>query len=72
MWYTRLQDFLITIDFKECNANSSLFIYKKDIHRVFLFIYVDNIVITRSDESLVERLINKTGGEFSFRELRKL
>lgn len=46
-------------------GDPSLFIYSSDGVRVFLFVYVDGIVMTRSDDNMVRTILDKLGGEFA-------
>lgn len=41
-------------------------------NRVFLFIYVDDIVIMGSNQQLLQDFINQMATKFSLRELREL
>lgn len=66
MWYTRLRNFSSTINFNDCYVDPSLFIYRKDNHRVFLFVYVDDNVFMALDDALVEKLIKEMGVSFHY------
>jgi len=46
MWYRRLRDFLVKIKFRESYSDPSLFIYNHHNEIVYLFAYVDDIVVT--------------------------
>lgn len=72
MWYKRLRDFLVEIGFPRMLYRPVTVHLQKDNNRVFLFIYVDNIVITGPNQLLVEHLIKKMAKKFSLRELGDL
>jgi hypothetical protein len=45
VWYTRLSDFLISIDFYAFKVDTSLFILFVDANIFYLLIYVDDILL---------------------------
>jgi len=69
MWYRRLREFLIQIKFFESYSDPSLFICKDGKDVMFLFSYVDDIVLTGSSATMVDSVIQKMAGEFAIREL---
>lgn len=71
MWFKRLKEFLKSIEFVGSQADPSLFILDKE-YTVFLFVYVDDIVICGSTEEEVQRIIASLGKEFSIRNLDEL
>lgn len=68
MWYQRLHNFLTTIGFKKSYADPSLFLWVQDDETVFLFAYVDDIVITGSSKKKIEEVIEKLGNKFALRD----
>lgn len=71
MWFKRLRSFLVLIGFWESKSDPSLFIISgKTIF--YLLVYVDDIIITRTKEDMVEMIIDKIGKEFSIRRLGQL
>lgn len=71
-WFKRLHNFLLTLDFGEALFDSSLFIYNRGGVRVFLLVYVDDIVITTSSSSMAEKMISQLSKEFSVKDLGPL
>lgn len=70
MWYKRPREFLIKLGFKESYSDPSLFIlFRED--NVF-FAYVDDIVMTGSDQDLVPEVMDAMGKEFALKELGDL
>ncbi|XP_058080749.1 uncharacterized mitochondrial protein AtMg00810-like [Magnolia sinica] len=54
------------------HANSSLFVYHSSLGTVYLFLYVDDMVITGSNTSMVQTLITRLFKEFSMKDLGDL
>lgn len=72
MWYRRLPKFLVKIGFKESYSEPSLFIYLNEKGLVYLFTYVDSIVVMGSAKKLAQEVIGKLMAEFVLRELGDL
>lgn len=60
------------LGFKESYVDPSLFLWVQDDEIIFLFAYVDNIVVTGSSKKQIEEVIVRLGKEFALRELRDL
>jgi hypothetical protein len=56
-WYSRLSTKLISIGFKASKSGTSLFIYQKGGVRIYMLIYVDDIIVTASSEDVVAALL---------------
>jgi hypothetical protein len=56
-WYSRFATFLQTLGFTEAKSDTSLFIYHYGGETAYLLLYVDDIVLTASSESLLHRII---------------
>jgi len=54
---SRLSDKLIQLGFVGSKADSSLFIYRTQTITMFLLIYVNDIIITASDQSAITELL---------------
>lgn len=61
-----------TLSFKESAVDPSLFIYQTNSVSIFLFVYVDDIVIVGSNEEEVKKVIERLGTEFPIRDLGTL
>ncbi|XP_019173195.1 PREDICTED: uncharacterized protein LOC109168598 [Ipomoea nil] len=68
-WFRRLHDYLLKIGFRSSKTDVSLFIYSKSDCRVYLLVYVDDILIMGSDSALVSALFNHLAGAFKIRDL---
>lgn len=71
-WFERLRNFLKSIGFKESYIYPSLFLYEESNICAHLFVHVDDIVVTGSNEEVVRKLMDSLGKELSMRELGQL
>jgi hypothetical protein len=71
-WYSRFASFLLKLGFIEAKTDSSLFIYHSGTDTVYLLLYVDDIVLTASSSSLLQRIISALQHEFSLKDLGPL
>jgi histone deacetylase 1/2 len=68
-WYTRLSDFLHTISFWASKVDTSLFILTRNHVICYLFVYVDDILLTSNNSFLIHRLITLLSSKFKLRDL---
>ena len=68
-WYNRLSEFLISIGFQASKVDTSLFILSFGGAMIYLLVYVDDILLTGSDSTLLQRLITLLSSEFKLRDL---
>lgn len=71
-WYSRFASFLLTLGFSEARSDTSLFIYHRGSDVVYLLLYVDDIVLTASSDSLLRWTISALQAEFSMKDLGPL
>jgi hypothetical protein len=71
-WYSRFASFLLQLGFIEAKTDSSLFIYHSGADTIYLLLYVDDIVLTASSSSLLQRIIRALQQEFSLKDLGQL
>ena len=57
-WNERFTNFLPSLGFQTTYANTSLFVKHTDSGVVILFLYVDNIIITRSATTIIQEVIS--------------
>lgn len=69
MWYKRLREFLLKLGLKESYTDPSLFILFRSGETMYLFTYVDDIVVTWFDQALVQKVVDSMGREFALRDL---
>ena len=71
-WNHRFAAFLQTLGFVEAKSDTSLFIYHHGTETAYLLLYVDDIVLTASTESLLRRIIASLQQEFAMKDLGAL
>ena len=71
-WYHELRQFLITSGFENSYADTSLFVLKTGGHLMYLFVYVDDIIITGDNDDMVRRFVHLLSQQFSLKDLGKL
>ncbi|KAJ9539546.1 hypothetical protein OSB04_032279 [Centaurea solstitialis] len=71
-WFQRFSDFLSSLGFTYSRANTSLFIYCRGSSLIYLLVYVDDIIVTGNDDSLIQRLIDRIHKTFAIKDLEKL
>ena len=55
--------------FKNSIFDSSLFIYLNNDLCIYVLVYVDDIVVTASDDTALEKFFNKLSAQFSLKDL---
>jgi hypothetical protein len=68
-WNNRFAAFLLTLGFAEAKSDTSLFIYHHGAKTAYLQLYVDDIVLIASSESLLRRIITSLQQEFAMKDL---
>jgi hypothetical protein len=68
-WYKWLSDFFLSIGFRASKVNTSLFILQLNHDICYLLVYVDDILLTGSNSSLLQSLITLLSSEFKLRDL---
>ncbi|XP_019178874.1 PREDICTED: uncharacterized protein LOC109174036 [Ipomoea nil] len=68
-WFKRLHDFLLSAGFKSSKTDVSLFYYTAGDSRVFLLVYVDDIIMMGNDAALVTSLLQRLATAFKIRDL---
>lgn len=71
-WFQRFSTFLYTLGFCCSRADTSLFYYTRGSSTIYLLVYVDDIIITGNDNSLISRLISRVHKEFAIKDLGRL
>jgi len=71
-WFHRFSHFLLTVGFNSSQADSILFVYSSAHEIIYLLLYVDDIIITGSNMSLIDTFIRKLRHEFSMKDLGTL
>jgi histone deacetylase 1/2 len=71
-WFQRLSQQLIEFGFLESKMDYSLFTYITDTIRIFVLVYVDDIIITGSNREAIHHFIDKLKTEFQIKDLGEL
>ena len=68
-WYQELHAFLVFLKFVASYADSSLFVYSHSNALLYFLVYVDDLIITGNDPSLVDTIIWHLDSKFSTKDL---
>lgn len=68
-WFNRFSDFLLDFGFICSLRDPSLFIYRKNGDIMLLLLYVDDIALTGSNNTLISKLIEALNIEFKMKDL---
>jgi hypothetical protein len=71
-WHAKLSVALQTLGFIRSNADSSLFIQQNSADKLIVLVYVDGLIVTRSNETSVAKLKADMQRHFSIKDLGKL
>ncbi|KAE8696580.1 putative disease resistance protein [Hibiscus syriacus] len=71
-WFERLREYLVSERFGLSKSNSSLFVRKSENSVVYMLVYVDYIILTGSDASEVQCVIEKLNTRFALKDLGSL
>jgi len=71
-WFRLFSDYLEGIGFHKSKSDYSLFIYHHQDILIFLLIYVDDILITGNNSTIIFQFIEKLGTQFSMKDLGNL
>lgn len=71
-WYTKLSNTLLNCSFITFQADTSLFIFKPSTACLLCLIYVDDILLTGSNLSLLDQLITSLNHQFALKDLSPL
>ncbi|XP_057529046.1 uncharacterized mitochondrial protein AtMg00810-like [Amaranthus tricolor] len=72
VWYQRFATFATTIGFSNNISDNSLFVYCHGSDIAYLLLYVDDIILTASSDSLRESIMSKLSSEFAMKDLGPL
>ncbi|XP_021766277.1 uncharacterized protein LOC110730759 [Chenopodium quinoa] len=71
-WYKRFADFVASIGFTNSKSDNSLFIYRQGKNVAYLLLYVDDIILTASSDTLRRSIMSLLSSEFSMKDLGPL
>ncbi|GJS77451.1 ribonuclease H-like domain-containing protein [Tanacetum coccineum] len=71
-WFQRFSSYAIRAGFYHSKTDSSLFIFHKGPDTAYLLLYVDDIILTASSTSLLQRIISSLHAKFAMTDLGPL
>nr|GEZ24017.1 ribonuclease H-like domain-containing protein [Tanacetum cinerariifolium] len=71
-WFQRFAAYAARVGFHHSRCDTSLFIYRQEADIAYLLLYVDDIVLTASSISFLQRIITSLHAEFSMTDLGPL
>ena len=71
-WYDKLKESLVNMGFDCSKADNSLFMKTSKSSTLLILIYVDDIIITGSNEVEIEKLVAVLNSSFSLKDLGQL
>ncbi|KAJ0491830.1 putative RNA-directed DNA polymerase [Helianthus annuus] len=71
-WYDELKTYLLSVHFKPSISDPSLFINKVTSSPIFILVYVDDIIITGANPSIIQSFIQTLAARFSLKDLGNL
>ncbi|XP_021741927.1 uncharacterized protein LOC110708128 [Chenopodium quinoa] len=71
-WYKRFADFVLSIGFTNGRMDNSLFIFRKGSDMAYILLYVDDIILTASSDTLRRSIMDLLGSEFAMKDLGPL
>ncbi|MCF8701912.1 hypothetical protein L3054_11040 [Corynebacterium sp. MC-10] len=71
-WYQRFAEYVATIGFSHSTSDNSLFIFCRGKDIAYILLYVDDIILTASSDSLRLGIMSKLATEFAMKDLGPL
>jgi len=71
-WFSKLSNKLVSMGFSASKADTSLFIFKSPQAVIYFLIYVDDIIITGPNKSLLHSVISNLQQDFPLKDLGNL
>lgn len=71
-WNSRFATFVTNMCFTCSRSDASLFIFNKGSRKAYLLLYVDDIILTASDDQFLQQIVTKLQTEFPMSDSGKL
>ncbi|XP_020695806.2 uncharacterized protein LOC110109199 [Dendrobium catenatum] len=68
-WFRKLTEFLLHFGFQFSRADPSLLVYNRTITQLYLLIYVDDLLLTGNDSSIIKSLLQQLQTNFDLKQL---
>ena len=69
-WYAKMDRFLLDADFSRCHFDNNVYTKRVDGHLIILVLYVDDVILTRSDPKLINHVKSSHKKKFDMTDLR--
>lgn len=64
-WFTKLKTYLITQGFKVCKSDTSLFVHQSSLVTIYVLVYVDDLIVTSTNATLIHHFIPQIHQNFA-------
>ncbi|XP_019434964.1 PREDICTED: uncharacterized protein LOC109341489 [Lupinus angustifolius] len=71
-WFERLKGFLVKLGFQVSKYDNSLFIHTSTTYKLYVLVYVDDIIVTGSSCLHIQNLIKELSSTFALKQLGPL
>ncbi|KAL4573020.1 hypothetical protein LXL04_019813 [Taraxacum kok-saghyz] len=71
-WFTKLKTYLVANGFRACQSDTSLFVHVTAKSTIYVLVYVDDLIVTGTDDSILSQFIQKLHTMFSLRDMGDL
>jgi hypothetical protein len=72
VWYTRFTSHILSLGFVGARSDTSLVVYRHGLDTTYLLLYVDDMILIMSSDSLLHGVIDVLTVEFSMKDLSTL
>ncbi|KAL4587787.1 hypothetical protein LXL04_000661 [Taraxacum kok-saghyz] len=71
-WFTKLKQYLVTNGFRACQSDTSLFVRSSPSSTIYVLVYVDDVIVTGTNDVHLQRFITNLNQVFSLKDLGDL
>lgn len=71
-WFKRFADHATSLGFVQSRADPSLFVLRRGSDTAYLLLYVDDMILSASSSSLLQRIIDRLQAEFKVKDMGPL
>lgn len=71
-WFKRFADHVTSLGFVQSRADPSLFVLRRGSDTAYLLLYVDDMILSASSSSLLQRIIDRLQAEFKVKDMGPL
>ncbi|XP_017416637.1 uncharacterized mitochondrial protein AtMg00810-like [Vigna angularis] len=71
-WFQRFSSFLLSVGFLGSKADPSLFVFHNTGATLHILVYVDDIILTGNNSSLIQKILARFKTEFAIKDLGRL